>query len=157
MKTVKLKISAMSIVGLVFMALIILIAAILMVSCNSPAQKLEAAQENVKDANKDLNKANEVYLNEIEAFRKESEAKILANEKSIAAFNARIENEKKEVRDEYQKKIAALEQKNTDVKKRLDEYKADGKDSWTNFKLEFSRDMEALGKALKDLTVSSSK
>jgi chromosome segregation ATPase len=157
MDTVKFKNSILTIIGLVCIAIIILIAATLLTSCNSPAQKLKAAQETVKDANKDLDEANEAYLTEIETYRKESAAKISANDKSIADFNARIENEKKEVRDEYKKKIAELEQKNSDVKKRLDGYKADGKDNWANFKQEFSRDMDALGKALKDLTVSNRK
>lgn len=154
MNTIKFKNSILPIVGI---ATILLITATFLTSCDSPAQKLGAAQENVKDANKDLDEANEAYLDEIEAYRKESAAKISANDKSIAAFNARIENEKKEVRDEYKRKIAELEQKNTDVKKRLDEYKADGKDNWATFKLEFSHDMDALGKALKDLTVSNVK
>jgi septal ring factor EnvC (AmiA/AmiB activator) len=157
MNTVKFNNSILPIVALVCIAIVILIAATLLTSCSSPAEKLEAAQENVKDANKDLDKANEAYLVEIEAYRKESAAKISANDKSIADFNARIENEKKEVRDEYKKKIAELEQKNSDVKRRLDGYKADGKDNWVNFKQEFSRDMDALGKALKDLTVSNLK
>lgn len=157
MDTVKFKNSILPIIGLVCIAIIILVAATWLTSCNSPAQNLEAAQENVNDANNDLDKANEDYLIEMETYRKESAARISANDKSIAAFNARIENEKKEVRDEYKKKIAELEQKNTDVKKRLDEYKADGKDNWANFKLEFSRDMDAIGKALKDLTASNVK
>lgn len=157
MNTIKFKNSILPILGLVCIAFVLLIAVALLTSCSSPSQKLEAAQENVTDANNDLDKANEAYMNEIEEYRKESAAKIDANNKSIAAFNARIENEKKEVKDEYKKKIAELEQKNTDVKKRLDGYKADGKDNWTNFKVEFSRDMDALGKALKDLTVSSTK
>lgn len=157
MNTIKFKNSILPIIGLVAIALILLIAAMLLTGCNSPAQNLENAQENVKDANQELSEANEAYMDEIDAYRKESEAKINANEKSIAAFNARIENEKMEVRDEYKKKIAELEQKNTDVKKRLDVYKADGKDNWVNFKLEFSRDMDALGKALKDLTVNNVK
>jgi len=157
MNTVKFKNSLLPIVGLVCIALILLISVTILTSCSSPSQKLEAAQENVKDANDDLYEANEAYLNEIDIYRRESAAKINANNQSIADFNARIESQKKEVRDDYKKKIAELEQKNTDAKKRLDGYKADGKDNWTNFKLEFSRDMDALGKALKDLTVSSAK
>jgi hypothetical protein len=157
MKTIKFKNSLFPVVGFIGIALMLLITPTLITSCNSPAQKLEAAQENAKDANKDLEKANEAYLAEIEVYRKESADKISANDKSIAAFNARIENEKKEVREEYKKKITELEQKNTDAKKRLDGYKADGKDNWANFKQEFSHDMDAIGKALKDLTVSNTK
>jgi chromosome segregation ATPase len=157
MKTEDFRHSISPFIGLMRTVIIIFLTGVLLTRCNTSAQKLEAAQENVKDANKDLDKANEAYLADIEEYKKESRAKIRANEESIAAFEARIDNEKKEVRDEYKKKIAELEQKNTDVKKRLDSYKADGKDNWANFKVEFSRDMDALGKALKDLTVSNTK
>ena len=50
-----------------------------------------------------------------------------------------------------------MEQKNTDMKKRMDEYKADGKEQWKKFKAEFSRDMDELGQAFKDLTVKNVK
>ena len=39
----------------------------------------------------------------------------------------------------------------------MDEYKAEGKEQWEEFKAEFSRDMDELGKAFKDLTVKNEK
>ena len=56
-----------------------------------------------------------------------------------------------------EKKIDELEQKNSELKKRLDDYKADGKEKWEKFKAEFSHDMDELGKAFKDLTVKNVK
>ena len=53
------------------------------------------------------------------------------------------------------RKISDLEQKNTDMKKKLDEYGMEGKDKWDAFKAEFNHDMDELGKALKDLTVDN--
>ena len=50
-----------------------------------------------------------------------------------------------------------MEQKNTDLKRRLDDYKQDGKENWEKFKIEFNRDMDELGKAFKDLTVKNVK
>ena len=38
------------------------------------------------------------------------------------------------------------------MKKRMDDYKADGKDKWEIFKAEFSHDMDDLGKSIKDFT-----
>ena len=86
-----------------------------------------------------------------------AEEKIDANEKSIAEFKARIAKEKRENRAKYEKKLAGLEQKNSDMKKKLDEYKEDGKEKWTSFKNEFSHDMDELGKALKGFTVKHNK
>jgi len=136
------------------LALTTFVAGTILTSCSTPAQKVETAQDNVAKANEDLNKAQDNYAADVEKFRKESDEKIATNEKSIADFDARIAKEKKEVKAEYKKKIAALEQKNTDMKKRMDDYKADGKDKWETFKTEFNAEMNELGKSLNDLTTS---
>ena len=123
----------------------------LLLSCETKAGKVENAENNVIEANQDLSKANEAYLIEVEAYKKETSEKITANEKSIADFKLRIEQEKKEAKSDYKKKIAALEEKNNDMKKTMDDYKAEGKDKWESFKAEFNHDMEELGKAFSDL------
>jgi hypothetical protein len=125
--------------------------------CNTSAEKVEIAKENVSAAKEDLDKANAEYLADMENYRKEAAAKIEANNKSIAEFNARIESKKETAKADYKNKVAELEKKNTDIKKRLDDYKADGKTNWEIFKLEVSRDLEELGKSFKDLTVKNVK
>jgi len=129
----------------------------MLTSCYSSAEKVENAQDNVAEANKDLNIANQEYLADIEAYKKEATARIDANNQSIAEFNKRIESKKLDAKIDYQKKIAELDQKNSDLKKKLDNYKADGKDNWEKFKEEFSRDVENIGQAFKDLTVKNVK
>jgi predicted small secreted protein len=141
---------------LVFSAFALMTAATL-TSCNSPAKKVEEAQNDVNEANKDLAKANEAYLADIESYRKETAEKIAANDRSIAEFNSRIKEQKREAAADYKMKIAKLEQKNSDMKKHLDDYKAEGKENWQKFKTEFNHDMEERGKAFKDLTVKNVK
>ena len=131
------------------------IAGAILTSCNTPAEKVENAQENVIQANKDLDQANQVYLADIENYRLETAKRIAANEQAIAEFNAGIEHEKKAVRAEHKKKIAELEQKNREMKKKLADYKAEGKEKWEIFKAEFSHDMDNLGKAFKNITVKN--
>ena len=126
-------------------------------SCSTPAEKVENAKENVAEANQDLEKANNAYLVDIENYRKESDARIEANNQSIIEFKKRIETEKKSAREEYNKKIAELEVKNSDMKKKMDEYKADSKENWQKFKTEFSTDMDNLGKSFKDFTEDKTK
>jgi proline dehydrogenase len=118
-------------------------------SCNSPGEKIEKAIDKVNDANKELAKANEEYNNDIDNYKKEEAAKIAANDQSIADFKARIANEKKDAKAKYLKDIADLEQKNSDMKKELDIYKAESKENWAVFKVKFSHDMDELGKAFK--------
>ena len=134
-----------------------LLSAAILTSCNSPAKKVENAQENVTEAKEDLAEANKEYREDMEKYRQETAEKIDANNKSLAEFNDRIKSQKMAAQADYKKKIAELEQKNTDMKKRMDEYNADGKENWENFKTEFNRDMEELGKAFKDLTVKNIK
>jgi hypothetical protein len=131
-------------------------------SCQTSAEKVGTAEtkvneanENLADARMELNKAQSDSVSEYYTFKKESELKIAAHEKSIAEFKARIASEKKENRAKYEKKLAELEQKNTDMKKKLEDYKEDGKDKWMAFKTEFTHDMDNLGTALKGFTAKN--
>jgi hypothetical protein len=44
-----------------------------------------------------------------------------------------------------------LEQKNRDLKKKLEEYKDEGQSKWEEFKTNFKHDMDGIGKTMKDL------
>jgi len=126
-------------------------------ACQSPAQKLNQAQENSTEANLELEKANDEYLNEVETYRQEMAQRIETNNKSIVDFKSRINKQKAEAKEDYKNKIADLEQKNSDYKKRMDKYKATGKENWEQFKAEFSHDMDELGSAFEDLIVNNVK
>ncbi len=125
---------------------------VLLTNCRTPAQKVENAKEDVKDANQNLAEATEDYQADLENYRKETADRIAANNKIIDDFNVRISNERKDAKAAYQKRLNELKQKNSDMKRKLDEYTAGGKDDWKKFKTEFNHDMDELGKAFKDLT-----
>jgi hypothetical protein len=131
-------------------------AALIFTGCNTPAEKVEKAQENVNEANDNLSKAQEEYITDIENYRHTENKKIEANEKSIADFKARIGHEKREARIEYEKRIAELEQKNSDMKRKIDDYKADGKEKWELFKADFTKGMNEIEQSIKDLTTRHS-
>lgn len=132
---------------ILILAVFTLITNITLTSCNTSAEKVENAEKKVDQANEDLYEANQKYLADVEAYRKESADKITANNKSIADFKARIAQEKKEAQVAYSQKITVLEQKNSDLKKKMDVFKAESKEQWENFKIEFSKDMDDLGTA----------
>jgi outer membrane murein-binding lipoprotein Lpp len=100
----------------------------------------------------ELDKAFEEYAEDVQSFKEEAANRIAENNKITQEFKVRIESEKKEAKADYEKRIAKLEQKNTDMKKTLDEYKADRKENWESFKTEFNHDMDELGTAFRDLT-----
>jgi uncharacterized protein YaaN involved in tellurite resistance len=126
-------------------------------SCNSSAQKVENAKENVIEAAADLNKANEDYISDMNNYRVVANEKITANDNSIILFKKRMEDQKQEAKAEYNKKIEALEKKNTDIKKKLSDYKADGQASWDLFKTEFTREIKELDEAISSLTAGDKK
>jgi hypothetical protein len=126
-------------------------------ACNSSTDKVEDAQTDVVEANKELDEANIEYMADMEKYRAETAEKVAANEVIIKDFNARIASRKQDAQVEYKQKIAELELKNTDLKKKIDNYKQDGKENWEKFKIEFNRDMEELGKAFEDLAVQNVK
>ncbi|QSE96441.1 sll1863 family stress response protein [Fulvivirga lutea] len=127
-------------------------------SCDSSSSgKLKEAKVELNDAKDNLAKAEKDYAAELEDYRKNANATITSNERSIKEFKARIPNGKINVKAEYQEKIKELEEKNTAMKQKLNDYTVEGKDQWEVFKAEFSNDMDALGKAIKNLTVNNVK
>ena len=84
-----------------------------------------------------------------------AEEKINSYEKIIVEFKARIVKETKEDIAKYENTLAELEQKASDIKKKVHEYKEEGKDKWDAYNLKFNHDLDELGKALKNFTVKS--
>lgn len=137
MKTIKLSMVALA-----------LLASVTFFGCNTSSQKVENAKDNVDQAKEDLDKANQEYLAEVENYKKESAEITLTNEQKIEALKAKIAHEKYENRLLLEKKLAEIERKNKEMKKRLDDFKDKGKENWDSFKAEFNHDMAELGKAL---------
>ena len=130
--------------------------------CQSSGQKVDDAQSKVQDAKQDLKVAQQdaaadaqkaKQMEEQKAFRSMSEAKIDSNETRIAELKDKIKTSGKKLNALYSKNIEALEQKNKDLKTKIDNY--DGQSDWESFKREFNHDMAGLGQSLKDFTVNN--
>jgi chromosome segregation ATPase len=132
-------------------------AATTLINCNSPARKNVEAQTEDEANQNDVPKAKEEYLTDIDSYRKEMDDKITANRRSIADLKSRIKDKDREAAANYKTQINDLEQKNNDLKKRMDEYTAEGKEKWDTFKNEFNHDMDELDRSLKDLTTKNTK
>jgi predicted RNase H-like nuclease (RuvC/YqgF family) len=143
------------------LALATLMAGAMLTSCQSSAKKAENARDNLQEAKDNVIEAkqelNQALNDSIQQFKKDSKEKISNNEKIIAEFKARIAKSEKATKVKYEKTVAELEQKNNDLKKKLENYMDEGQDKWTSFKSEFNHDIDELGLALKDLTVKNLK
>ena len=128
------------------------VAGTLLTGCTKTTeQKVQNAKENVGDAKQELKNAQSAYLAEWQTFKRESELAIAANEKRIDAFKEKMEKAGPKVKAKYDKEVAALEQKNKDLKKKLEDYKDEGQSKWEEFKTNFKHDMDGIGKTMTDL------
>jgi len=130
---------------------------IIFTGCNTSKEKVEEAKIEVAEAKENLAVAQEEYLEDIRVSRIAAAEKVDANNRNLAEFKEKMAKENKTTQEKYNKRIAELEQKNQEIKKKLDDYQAVGKNEWQIFKTEFNRDLDELGKALNDLTIKNVK
>ncbi len=139
-----------------------LVATLLAISCKSGEQKVADAENKVANAEQNLDQvkheADSVAAQkaELEAFKLESESKIRGNDLLITALKEKKKSTGKKVDAVFEKNIDSLEQRNKEMKKRMDGFER-GKSDWESFKREFSHDMNELGNALNDLGVDNKK
>jgi uncharacterized protein (DUF3084 family) len=113
--------------------------------------KVEAAQQKVDAAKTELKDAKAENDKDYRQFKTEVDLKISNNEKSIADLKVKISNSEEKDKAKYEKKVDALEIRNTELKKKIAEYKYEGGDQWVVFKRGFNRDLKSVGKAIKNV------
>ncbi len=137
---------------------------IIFTGCQTSDQKVDEAKTKVQDAKDDLKEvqqdANEEAVKAATAeewtiFKSESDAKIKANETLIANMKDKMKASGKKMDAVYEKNIDLLEQRNKDMRNRIDAYDNNSKSNWASFKREFNHDMDELGIAFRDLTVNN--
>jgi hypothetical protein len=124
-------------------------------ACNSSTEKKEENVENAKEkviiATDALDKARADSANEYQHYKEESEKKINENNEKILALKQEIQLEKSEMKRKNQKELDELDRKNLKLKLRMQEYKQGDKNAWQEFKLNFNKDMDELGKSISEL------
>jgi hypothetical protein len=131
------------------LTVILLIGGLLFFGCNENREK--DAQVAIQQAKQDLKDAQAEYEKEWKEFKSDAEIRINANAKIIEEYKIKIKTASKKFKLKYEKEVAVLEQKNIELRKKISEYKYEGKDKWEEFKQSFNEDMEIVGKALNDL------
>jgi len=114
-------------------------------------KKAQKARKELEGAKQDLKEAKVDSAADFHRFKKEAELQISDNQKKIDELKAKKSDESQAVREEYDKKVAAVEVQNNDLKKRIKESNNTKTNMWTSFKRGFHNDMEALEKAIRDI------
>jgi uncharacterized membrane protein YgaE (UPF0421/DUF939 family) len=122
------------------------VAGVFLSSCQSKEKKLENAQENVVEANEDLDKAQQEY-------RMEQENRLHENEMEIETYRNNEKELKEDIRADYHRMVDSLEARNKNLRIKLNTYDKKDKDNtrWESFKREFNHDMEELKNSFKDI------
>lgn len=134
-----------------------LTAGIILASCQTPAQKEEAAEVKVDSAKSDLNNAKSDLkdakndLNaEYPAFKRNAEEQIADNEKKIAKLRAKKDASANTMANDMRtKRIDGLEKENAELKSTLYGYENNRTD-WETFKVAFNHNKDKLDKAFTD-------
>lgn len=129
----------------------------LFTACNSSEKKIENANEKIEDAKEDIADAHqdiaEAKIDSLEdytKFRAKKMEEITKNEGRIAEYRLRMDaSTDKAAKTQAKKDADALEKRNKEMKKRLEDSKEDS--DWKEFKREFNHDMDQLGKSISDL------
>jgi hypothetical protein len=135
--------------------IIALIGAALMIGCNSPSNKLDKAQYEVSEARKELLDAQEDYKKEVAIYKEESAHKISENEQNIANFSLKTEYRSEKKLNTAQKQLLGFEQKNEELKMRMNNFEVNEIDKWEAFKAELDHDIAELGLAIRDFANSN--
>jgi len=121
-------------------------------------EKVDVAEQNLEDAKDSLVVAKKAATaEEWQTFKNQTDSVISYNEAQIADLKLKMQKTGKTVDVKYQKNIDILEQKNKNLKAKIDTFKNDANGDWQSFKREFNHDMNEIGQAFKDLSVDNKK
>lgn len=129
-------------------AVILLIAGPVYTGCDN---NRDSTQKNVEQANQDMLDEQAKYEKEWQQFKSNAELKITANQNKIDELKAAMKTTSANFKDKYENIILTFEQKNIELKKKLNEYQYEGKDSWEEFKKGFNHQVDTVAVALNDI------
>lgn len=105
----------------------------------------------VQDTQKTYQTVNTTYVTEYQNYRTQREQDLARNQDTIARFQARLKKANAKLRASLDSTEMLLERQNADLRARLETFKAEGQDTWQQFKNQFDRSMDSVRGNLNDL------
>ncbi|MGZ5511611.1 MAG: sll1863 family stress response protein [Nitrososphaeraceae archaeon] len=128
-------------------AVSLLIAGLIFTGCDNR----DNAKDDVEKANQDMIDAQIQFEKEWQQFKSDAELKINTNQQKIDDFKAAMKTTSAKFKAKYENEVLTLEQKNIELKKKLNEFKYERKENWEDFKKAFNSDMDSVGTTLNDI------
>ncbi len=134
-------------------------------SCKSNTNEEQVAQDKVEEAQIDLDVAKQdltaarknATAEEWKAFKDDTNAKIDSNAAKIDELKANMRKTGRDVDNVYQKNVDALEQKNKELKIKMNNYKNDANSDWESFKKDLNDNLEQVQTSFKDFKEKNKK
>lgn len=117
-------------------------------SCDRSSDNMESAQTDVIEADRDLEIAQSEIEADVQIYRQKTASDIRDNNLAISDIKDRIENEDQDTRAAHHTRIAELEKENSDLKRKIDNYRITDRNNWDQFRDDFSSSMDDLGNSL---------
>jgi hypothetical protein len=115
------------------------------------------AEKSVRDAKSELRQAKIDSAADYNMFKTSAGMRITKNRKEIAALKARKAKDIKQEKTKYDESVLALETRNNDLNRRIEESGSTEVGKWSTFKREFNHDMDELKQAFKDIAKDNTK
>jgi chromosome segregation ATPase len=132
------------------LSMAMLMAGTIFTACQTPAQK-EAALQEKADEEKAAIEATREDINSKEwvTLKSSAQERINNNEARIAEIREKLKTSGKTMDALRTKRIETLEQRNRDIRSRIDSYDRNPSD-WETFKAEFNRELDELSKSVDE-------
>lgn len=126
-------------------------AAMCLTSVAQENKKAAKARKEVAEAKQELKKAKVDSAVDFLKFKTESDLKIKHNQTRISQLKARKAVDNKTLQKEYDKKVAALDQENKVLKRKINAAGSTTSKMWFSFKEGFNHDMKKLEDAIRNI------
>lgn len=130
------------------------IATATLTSCSSSLEQktetMEQVQSNAEGATQDIDITSRDSA-DCATYKIESEIKLKGNELLIADMKDRMKSGDKESIAKYKETLDSLNTHNSLLRSNLQMYSVDGKVRWELFKVDFNKELDALGKSISQL------
>jgi hypothetical protein len=116
-------------------------------------QKASESGKEIAATKKDLSEVAIDSAADFQKFKELAGANLRENQQKIVALKTKKSVESKEVKENYDKRIIVLEQKNNKLKKEIEESASIKTVMWPSFKRQFNHDIIELRNAIKEAGV----
>ena len=115
--------------------------------------KAEKAREEIQDGNTKLIEAKQDSISDYDHYKKDALKKIAENQAKIVDLKIKKAIKTEEIQAEFDKKVLALELKNSELQNRLNGCTYDDPTLWATFKNRFTKELDDIENAIKNMTV----